>query len=63
MARQTPIGGIADEIASMDRRRLIHELLHFKGRIRLDFTPEFLTTKNVDWLRHVLLAAWLKAKV
>ena len=62
MAALTPTIGIANEIARMDRQRLVQELLGFRGRIRLDFTPEFLTTKSVDWLRHVLLAACLKAK-
>lgn len=62
MATQTSSRGIAPRIAGMDRRQVIHELMHFKGRIRLDFTEKFLSGKSVDWLRHVLLAACLEAK-
>ena len=62
MATLTSSCGTANRIADMDRRQVTHELLHFKGRIRLDFTREYLGRQSVDRLRHVLLAACLKAK-
>jgi hypothetical protein len=62
MATLTPTCGIATRISSLDRGQVIHELLHFKGRIRLDFTKEYLGRQSIEWLRHVLLAACLKAR-
>jgi len=50
---------IADEIAKLSREELIHELLHFNGAVRLDFTKEFLEGQPVDQLRHILTAAKL----
>lgn len=49
----------AQHIAGMTREALIHELLHFNGTIRLDFTKVFLEKQSIEHLRHILLAARL----
>lgn len=41
----------------MDREGATRSILHFRGRVRMDFTEDFLSKKSLDWLRHVLLAA------
>jgi len=48
---------IAVEIAEMDRNEMIHQLLHFPGRLRLDFSREYLAMCDTDRIRHLLLAA------
>ena len=45
------------EIASMTREQLMDHLLHFKGKVHLDFTEGFLTPKSTARLRHLLVAA------
>jgi hypothetical protein len=45
------------QVASLDRDALIARLSQFPGNLRLDFSPEFLTTCPTDQLRHLLLAA------
>ncbi len=47
----------AAAISSLPRDKLIHELLHFEGAVRLDFTEEFLARLSDERLRHILLAA------
>ena len=49
-------------IASLGRGELVRRISGFKGRFKLDFTPEFLTKQSVDRLRHILLAAVLNQK-
>ncbi len=48
-------------IHSLDHQGLVHELLHFPGRLRLDFTESFLTRLSIDQLRHLLAAACLQS--
>jgi hypothetical protein len=47
------------QIAGMSRRQLIDRLLHFDGRLKLDFTEPYLDTLSDERLRHILLAACL----
>ncbi len=54
---QTQTDKIAAEVARMDRRAIIEELLHFQGHFPLDFTPEFLGALSSVRLKHILLAA------
>jgi len=44
-------------ISSLPRDKLMQELLHFEGAVRLDFTEEFLAQLSDERLRHILLAA------
>lgn len=44
-------------IRDLSRERLIHELLNFRGALRLDFTEDFLARLSDEKLRHILLAA------
>ncbi len=48
---------VVSAIRALDRHRLVHELLNFKGALRLDFTEEFLNRLSDEKLRHILLAA------
>ena len=45
------------EIASLEREELLQRLMHFNGRVKLDFTESFLARKSTDQLRHILIAA------
>ncbi|MHC4636987.1 MAG: hypothetical protein ACYTBP_03440 [Planctomycetota bacterium] len=47
----------ATSIASLNRNELERRITSFKGRIKLDFTPQYLHKLSVDRLRHILLAA------
>jgi len=48
---------VANSIARMGRRRVKQEILHFKGRFRLDFSEKYLDSLPLERLRHILLAA------
>jgi len=52
----------ASSIVSLGRGELVRRISTFKGRFKLDFTPEFLSKQSVDRLRHILLAALLSRK-
>lgn len=45
------------EIGSMNAGEVRDRILHFKGKIKLDFTEDYLNGLSVDRLRHILLAA------
>jgi len=47
----------AASIALMDRGELTKKIKNFQGRVRLDFTEEYLQNASIDRLRHILLAA------
>ena len=51
---------ISAEIAGLDRRTLVREILQFQGRFRLDFTREFLESLPEKCLCHILFAARLQ---
>lgn len=44
-------------IAGMDRATVIRALLNFDGRMKLDFTPEYLEKQSTERLQHILFAA------
>jgi hypothetical protein len=44
------------EIAGMDAEQCVRELIDFSA-LPLDFQPDYLKTRDVHWLRHVLAAA------
>ena len=41
----------------MTRRQVVHELMHFDGAVKLDFTAEFVAEQSLDELKHILAAA------
>lgn len=46
-------------IGSLNRKALVRMLSHFDGRLRLDFTREYLDAQSEERLRHILAAALL----
>jgi hypothetical protein len=52
----------ATSIAQMDKPELKQKIKSFSGRIRLDFTEDYLNAAPADRLRHILLAAMFYAK-
>lgn len=51
---------VTTTVAEMSREEIQREIMHFTGRFKLDFTPEFLKKQTLDRLRHILLAAKLQ---
>lgn len=51
---------VATTVSEMNREEIQREIMHFTGRFKLDFTPEFLKKQTLDRLRHILLAAKLQ---
>lgn len=45
------------QIASMSKSEVIRRLINFKGRIKLDYSRDYLETLSTDRLRHILFAA------
>ena len=45
------------EIAAMGKTEVKSRLLHFRGKLRMDFTESYLDGLATDKLRHILLAA------
>lgn len=45
------------DVAAMSKREVKTQLLHFPGRLKLDFTEDYLDEQTVERLRHILLAA------
>ena len=52
----------ATSIASLGRAELKRRIKNFRGRVKLDFTDDYLNNLTVDRLRHILLAASINAK-
>ena len=50
---------VASVIASLGKVELMRRIATFRGRFKLDFTEEHLSTLSEDRLRHILLAALL----
>jgi hypothetical protein len=50
---------IAGEIARLNKRQVVDELLNFRGAVRMDFRRDFLEKQSLEQLRHILLAAKL----
>ncbi len=48
-------------IAEMSRRELVREIRTFHCRFPMDFTPDYLESRSVDQLRHILAGAQLHA--
>ncbi len=59
MGVQITYESICSEVASLSRQELKDRLLHFKGRLKLDFTEPCLDSLSDDKLRHILLAVYL----
>jgi hypothetical protein len=53
---------IVSAIASLSKSEVKRRLLHFRGRIKLDFTESYLDSLSADKLRHILLAAMTTMK-
>ena len=54
---------LASIVSVMNRRALVYHLQHMDPGFKLDFTPEFLATRSVEQLRHMLLAVYHQAEV
>lgn len=46
-------------LGGMNRKGLVRMLSHYHGRVRLDFSAEYLASQSDDRLRHILAAALL----
>lgn len=57
MFRNVDFEKMCCDIAAMSKREIKTQLLHFPGRIKLDFTEDYLDGLTVERLRHILLAA------
>ncbi len=57
MAVSLSLESLADQIAGMKKSEIIDYLMHFEGRLRLDFTESFLQSQTDEKLRHILFAA------
>ena len=51
----------ATAIAILGKGELKRRIKSFPGRFKFDFTDDYLNRQSVDRLRHILLAATLKA--
>jgi len=51
---------LAENLAAMNRRRLIQTLRSLECSFELDFTDEFLRSISIERLRHITLAAALR---
>lgn len=51
---------VTTTVAGMSREEVQREIIHFNGRFKLDFTPEYLKAQTLERLRHILLAAKLQ---
>ncbi len=61
MASNASFEQAASTINSLNKSQIKDRLMHFKGNFKLDFTEAYLDSLNLDKLRHILLAATLKA--
>jgi hypothetical protein len=57
MARYADFEKMCCDIAVMNKKEVKSRLLHFPGRLKLDFTEDYLDGLTVERLRHILLAA------
>jgi hypothetical protein len=48
---------LCSEVAALSKNELKRRLLHFHGRLKMDFTEDYLDGLALDKLRHILLAA------
>ncbi len=62
MATNVSFEQYATSIARMDKSELKQRIKTFPGRLRLDFTEDYLNAAPVDRLRHILLAALLTTR-
>ena len=54
------LNNVAAKVAEMSREEVQREIMHFTGRFKLDFTPEYLMAQTLERLRHILFAAKLQ---
>lgn len=50
---------INSQIACFNRQQLKEGILHYQGRIKLDFTEAYLEDLSDDQMRHILMAAFV----
>jgi hypothetical protein len=62
MASASSFEKIVSAIASLNKSEVKRRLLHFRGRIKLDFSESYLDSLSTDKLRHILLAAMTTIK-
>ncbi len=56
-----PFEEVLCQVSNLDRQQCINELTHF-GKLRLDFTVEYLEDLGDEQLRHMLVAAVLTVR-
>jgi hypothetical protein len=61
MATKQSFEQTATSIAALGRGELTRRIKNFKGRVRLDFTDEYLNNLSDDRLRHILLEVLVNA--
>ncbi|MHC5059575.1 MAG: hypothetical protein ACYTFK_00605 [Planctomycetota bacterium] len=61
MASNKSFEQTASIINSLNKSQIKDRLMHFKGSFKFDFTEAYLDSLSTDNLRHILLAATLKA--
>lgn len=59
MSFENDYEAISVQVASMSRCELKERLLHFQGRLKLDFTESYLEGQTDERLRHILMAVYL----
>ncbi|MBN2513692.1 MAG: hypothetical protein JXB18_12205 [Sedimentisphaerales bacterium] len=57
MARYADFEKMCCDVAAMSKREVKSQLLHFPGKLKLDFSEDYLDGLTVERLRHILLAA------
>ena len=50
---------LCGKVSEMNRSEVTDCILHYQGRVKLDFTSDYLEELSLDKLRHILLAAML----
>jgi len=60
--RESQVESLVKHIAEMDRAGLVRFLRKLDVEFTIDFSDEFLDTVTLDRLRHITLAAALRAK-
>lgn len=50
------------EVSRLDKSGLIKKIKNFKGRFKLDFTDDYLSSVSIDKLRHIYFAALVNVK-
>jgi hypothetical protein len=58
----TAIEELVEMVSSMDRHAIVAQLQQAEARFPVDFTPEFLSSLDLDRLRHIYLALCIQCR-